>query len=68
MPSTGIIRTSMIVDVRYLAPGVMTTYRHLSSGKDAAIASYQEARNLLDAIYASGRLALPLEGILLFGY
>lgn len=56
----------MTVDVRYLAPGVMTTYRHLSSGKDVAVASYQEARNLLEAIYASGRFAWLFEGILLF--
>jgi hypothetical protein len=46
----------------------MTTYRHLSGGKEVAVASYQDARNVLDAIYAGGRLALPFEGILPFGY
>ncbi len=30
--------------------------------------SYVETRNLLEAIYASGRLRLPFEGVLLFGY
>jgi hypothetical protein len=32
------------------------------------VQSYRDARNLLDAIYASNRLQLPLEGILLVGY
>jgi len=32
------------------------------------VASYHEAHDQLDAIYASGRLRLPFEGVLLFGY
>jgi hypothetical protein len=31
------------------------------------VASYDEAHNQLDAIYASGRLNLPFEGVLLLG-
>ena len=30
--------------------------------------NYRIARSILDGIYASARLALPLEGILLIGY
>jgi hypothetical protein len=30
--------------------------------------SYRDAKDLLDAIHASGRLQFPFEGILLFGY
>jgi hypothetical protein len=32
------------------------------------VRSYHDSRNLLDAIYASNRLVLPLEGVLLVGY
>ena len=63
-----LVRTSLIVDAKYLALGVMNAYRHKSSGKDIVVHSYAEAKDQLDAIYASQRLRLPFEGILLFGY
>ncbi|MGY1635445.1 hypothetical protein ACI78V_02180 [Geodermatophilus sp. SYSU D00742] len=63
-----LIRTSLIVDVNYLALGVMLEYRHLSGGRRMAVRSFQEARDQVDAIYASGQLHLPFEGLLLFGY
>ncbi len=63
-----LIRASLLVDVRYLVLGLMLSYRHKSAGRDVDVASYREGREVLDAVYASGRLALPFEGILLFGY
>lgn len=63
-----LIRSSLIVDARFLILGAMLAYRHKSGGKEMSVASYADAKNALDAIYASGRLKLPLEGILLFGY
>jgi hypothetical protein len=63
-----IIRASLLVDVRFFVLGVMAAYRHKSTGKSITVASYAEARGTLDAIYASGRLQLPFEGLLLFGY
>lgn len=63
-----LVRTSLIVGARYLAIGVMAEYRHLSAGKLQKVQSYRESQDQLDAIYASGRLQLPFEGILLFGY
>jgi hypothetical protein len=66
-----LIRTSLIVDVRFLVLGVMRNYRHRSATSKSGVVSvrsYEDARNLLDAIYASGRLQLPFEGVLLFGY
>lgn len=46
----------------------MAEYRHKSGGKDIAVRSYHDAKDQVDAIYASQRLRLPFEGILLFGY
>jgi hypothetical protein len=60
-----LIRTSLIFGARFLALGVMLEYRYSKSGFTQ---SYRDARDLLDAIYASGRLQFPFEGILLFGY
>ncbi len=63
-----LVRTSLIVGARFLALGVMQEYRHQSSGKTVLVSSYREAKDQLDAIYGSGRLLLPFEGLLLFGY
>ena len=63
-----LIRTSLIVDARFLALGVMSQYRHKSGGKDITVRSYHDAKEQLNAIYASQRLRLPFEGVLLFGY
>jgi hypothetical protein len=63
-----LIRTSLIVNVKYLALGVQLAYRHDAQGRDVTVHSFADTRDLLDAIHASGRLHLPFEGILLFGY
>lgn len=63
-----LIRASLIVDARFLALGVLHEYRHQSRGKDVRVQSFHEAKAILDAVYASGRLVLPFEGVLLFGY
>ncbi len=63
-----IIRGSLIVQARFLVIGVMVEYHVRSNGKDTITHSYRNARDQFDAIYASGRLHLPFEGVLLFGY
>lgn len=63
-----LVRTSLVVDARYLALGVMQEYRYKSGGRQARSADYLSTKSLLDAVYASGRLKLPFEGVLLFGY
>jgi hypothetical protein len=63
-----LVRTSLIVDARYLVIGVMQQYRHKSGGKDIVVRSYDDAKAQIDAIYASQRLRLPFEGVLLIGY
>lgn len=59
-----IVRSSLLVGVRYLALAVMIEYR----GGGRPIRSYENTRNQLDAIYASERLHLPFQGVLLIGY
>ena len=63
-----LIRTALLVDARYLALGVMSGYRRMSSGREVNEADFEYCLSLLDAIYGSGRLVLPFEGVLLFGY
>jgi hypothetical protein len=63
-----LVRTSLIVDARYLAVGVMQEYRHKSGGREIVVHSYGDAKGQLDAIFASQRLRLPFEGVPLFGY
>ena len=63
-----IIRASLIVEARFFALGMMTRYRYRSGESITEAASYEAARTQLDAIYASGRIRLPFEGVLLFGY
>jgi hypothetical protein len=63
-----LIRASLIVGAKFLVLGVMLEYRHNRGTKVTRVASYNDAREQLDAIYASGRLRLPFDGLLLFGY
>jgi hypothetical protein len=63
-----LIRASLLVDVRFLALGVMREYRHESGGKLVRVQCFHDTKATLDAVYASGRLQLPFEGVLLFGY
>jgi hypothetical protein len=63
-----LVRTSLIVEARYLALGVMREYHHRSSGRNVVVRSYDDAKDQIDAIFASQRLRLPFAGVLLFGY
>lgn len=63
-----LIQTSLLVDARFLVLAVQLAYHHNQSGREVVVQSYRDTQNLLDAVYASQRLQLPLEGILLIGY
>lgn len=63
-----LIRTSLIVEARYLAIGMLLEYRYKSGAREVRSEDYLWALSEVDAIYASGRLQLPFEGLLLFGY
>lgn len=60
-----LIRSSLIQGTDYLAVGLRTSY---SYAKVKNQNDYAKARDQMDAIFASGRLQLPFEGILIFGW
>ena len=64
-----IIRASLILDARFLVLLMPLTYR-ISTGTTRAtsVPAYRDARDLLEAVYASRRLPLPFDGVLLVGY
>lgn len=68
-PYRDIIRTSLILDAKFLVLLMPITYR-VSTGTARAttVPAYRDARAMLEAIYASRRLPLPFEGVLLVGY
>ncbi len=61
-----IVRTSLILDARFLVLVQAIAYRSNPDAKP--VPAYGNSRDQLDAIYASRRLALPFEGVLLIGY
>lgn len=70
-PVWGVARgLSLILDARYYLILLMPNLR--AGGKTAPqiykTQAYNETRGQLDAIYASTRLKLPFEGLLLVGY
>ena len=63
-----IVRTSLILDARNMALLLPVRYRTTSGQRELVIPAYERTRNQLLAIYASQRLKLPFEGVLLIGY
>lgn len=63
-----VIRGSLIVEARFFVLGLAKTYRHHSGARLVEVRSYDDFKDQMDAIYASGRLQLPFDGVLLFGY
>lgn len=63
-----IIRTSLIVDAKYLALLLPISYRHVSGGREISVPAYEDCAYLLSALHASQRLQLPFRGVLLVGY
>jgi hypothetical protein len=63
-----IVRTSLILDALNMVLLMPVSYRFMSGQRQYAIQAYEKTRNQLDAIYASQRLQLPFDGILLIGY
>lgn len=62
-----IVRASLLVDARYLALLMPLRYAPPSIAKSPVLV-YRRTYDLLDALFASQRLRLPFEGVLLVGY
>jgi len=61
-----LIRTGLIVNARFLALLLPVAYRF--GTKEITSRAYDECNSLLRAVYASQRLKLPFDGVLLIGY
>jgi hypothetical protein len=62
------VRTSLILDANFLVLAQPLAYRFKSGAREGTEYAYLNTVNLLEAIYASQRLRLPFEGLLLVGY
>ncbi len=63
-----IVQMSLMVDARYAIVGMPLAYRYISGGRNMTNLAYRDGKGILDAIWSSGRLRLPFEGMLLIGY
>lgn len=61
-----LVRTSLLLDARFLALILPIAYAPPSAR--APVPAFGYSRDLLGAIYASQRLRLPFDGVLLIGY
>ena len=59
-----LIQMSLMVDAHYAIIAMPLQYRY----KSAPDLPYDKGKSILEAIYNSGRLHLPLQGIQLIGY
>jgi hypothetical protein len=59
-----LIQMSLMVDARYAVIAMPLRYKY-KSGIDNP---YKRGKDIMDAIFSSGRLRLPFEGVLLVGY
>lgn len=60
-----IVRASLLLDARQLALAVPLSYFRTAT---KPVPVYEKTSNLLSAIYASQRLRLPFDGVLVIGY
>jgi hypothetical protein len=61
-----IVRASLIADAKYLVIGIRQFYVYEKN--DVSRNDSISTRDLLNSIYASGRLRLPFEGVLVIGW
>src|SRR5690606_32345237 len=65
-----VIRASLIVNAEYLVLLMPLFYRFggREGSRVSEVRAYDDARAMLDAVYASRRLPLPFTGVLVVGY
>jgi hypothetical protein len=61
-----LVRASLVADADYLVIGVRQFYEYGKSSVNRN--DFTSTRDLLESIYASGRLHLPFKGILILGW
>jgi hypothetical protein len=59
---------SLLLDARFMVLMMPTVYRYSSGSKQSRTEAFVKTRDQLSAIYASARLRLPFDGVLLVGY
>ena len=63
-----LVRSSLIVDARFLVLLLPVEYRFKSGLGTGVEYAYRNTTDLLTAVYASNRLRFPFDGIVLVGY
>lgn len=63
-----VFQACMMHEVEYLVVAVLNEYVCKPNGKTFSSNDYDRVKTFLETIYVSGRLQLPLKGILLMGY
>ncbi len=64
-----LIRASLILHAEFLVLLMPITYRiGVGTARATSVPAYRDARDMLEAVYASRRLPLPFTGVLLIGY
>lgn len=63
-----IIRASLILDAEHLVLVVPIMYRIIVNKKPVSKSAYNDGVDQLSALYASQRLTLPFQGVLVVGY
>ncbi|KQT90798.1 hypothetical protein ASG49_13735 [Marmoricola sp. Leaf446] len=63
-----LVRTSLILDAAFLVLAQPLAYRFKSGARQGTEHAYLSTVSLLEAVYASRRLKLPFDGVLLVGY
>ena len=63
-----IIQMSLMLDVEFGVIACPINYRYNSNNKVQLNKSFEASCSIIDAIYASPRIALPFKGLLLIGY
>lgn len=57
-----------MTDVKYLCIAVEEEYKYMSEGKVKIQKDFEKICAFFDSLYTSGRLGIPLEGLLIIGY
>jgi hypothetical protein len=61
-----LVRASLVEGADYLVMGVRQEYVY--GARSTAVNDFTRTRDMLEAVYASGRLVLPFKGVIVFGW